>query len=100
MTSGMIFGIVIGPLLGVLGGVVGTYFSIKNTNGPKERTFMVRVAVIAWLAVSLFVAGLLIVPQPYNWLLWIPYVILLPLAIRRFNKKQLEIRHEEGQGGA
>ena len=39
-------------------------------------------------------------PKPYNWLLWIPYGIALPLTIIRWNKRQMEIRNEEklGQG--
>ena len=98
MTSEALLGIILGSLLGVLGGVVGTYFSIKNTNGPRERAFMVRFSVISWIAVSLFILGLLILPQPYNWLLWIPYAVVLPIAILRGNKKQLEIRSEESHG--
>ncbi|NPC54442.1 hypothetical protein [Caenimonas soli] len=98
MTSEALLGIILGSSLGVLGGVVGTYFSIKNTNGPRERAFMVRFSVISWLAVSLFILGLLILPRPYNWLLWIPYAVVLPMAILRGNKKQLEIRREESHG--
>jgi len=36
MNTGLIGGI-IGGIIGVAGGIIGTYFSIKNTNGPKER---------------------------------------------------------------
>ena len=35
----------LGALIGVIGGAVGTYFSIKNTSGPKERDYMVKSAV-------------------------------------------------------
>ena len=34
--DGNTLGGIIGSIGGVLGGLVGTYFSIKNTNGPKE----------------------------------------------------------------
>jgi hypothetical protein len=40
---------ILGSVLGVLGGVVGCYFSIKNTDGPRERGFVVRVALAGWL---------------------------------------------------
>ena len=53
MDAGLIGGIV-GGVIGVLGGLLGTYFSIKNTAGPRERTFMIRVAVVAWLLVTAF----------------------------------------------
>ena len=94
MDPGMAGGIV-GGGLGLAGGVVGTYFSIKNTSGPRERAFMIRASAVAWVAVTVFLAGLLLLPKPYNWLLWIPYGIALPLSIRSLNRRQQQIRAEE-----
>jgi hypothetical protein len=95
VNAGLIGGIV-GAVIGVLGGLIGTYFSIKNTAGPRERRFMIQVAIVAWIAVSAFVAGLLLLPSPYNFLLWIPYGIALPLGILWCNRRQQLIRGEEG----
>ena len=95
MNPGLVGGIV-GGVVGVLGGVVGTYFSIKNTAGPRERRFMIRVAIAAWIAISAFVAALLLLPRPYNLLLWIPYGIALPVGIWWSNRRQQLIRGEEG----
>ena len=97
MDTGVVGGL-IGAGIGVLGGLVGTYFSIKNTAGPRERRFMIRVAIVAWIAVSAFVAGLLLLPRPYNFLLWIPYAIALPLGILKCNRRQRLIRGEEAAG--
>ena len=36
------------PAMALIGGVVGTYFSIKNTNGPRERAFMIRASATCW----------------------------------------------------
>jgi hypothetical protein len=94
MDAGAVGGIV-GGVIGVLGGLVGTYFSIKNTAGPRERTFMIRVAVVAWLAVTAFLIGLLMLPRPFNLLLWVPYGIALPLGILWCNRRQRTIRAEE-----
>jgi hypothetical protein len=94
MDAGTVGGLV-GSAIGVLGGALGTYFSIKNTSGPKERSFVVRAAVVAWLAVLALVAGLLLIPRPYNWFLWIPYGVLLAVGIRYWNRKQAEIRNQE-----
>lgn len=94
MDAGLIGGIV-GGVIGVLGGVVGTYFSVKNTVGRRERRFMIQVAVVAWIAVIAFVFGLVTLPQPFNFLLWIPYVIALPLGIMWCNRRQRIIRGEE-----
>jgi hypothetical protein len=92
--TGFIGGIV-GGAIGVLGGVVGTYFGVKNTAGPRERRFMIRVSVVTWLAVTAFLVGLLVLPYPFNFLLWIPYGIALPLGILWCNRRQRTIRAEE-----
>ena len=94
MDEGMVGGI-IGGVIGVVGGIVGTYFSIKNTAGPRERTFMIQVAVVAWLVVTAFLIGLLMLPRPFNFLLWVPYGIALPLGILWCNRRQHAIRAEE-----
>jgi len=96
---GLIAGIV-GGAIGLAGGAIGTYFSIKNTLGPRERSFMVNVSAIAWVAITAFLVGLLTLPKPYNWLLWLPYGIALPLSIRWCNQRQLKIRAEEAASRA
>ncbi len=88
-----------GGLIGLAGGIVGTYFSIKNTNGPRERAFMIKSSVVCWAGVLLFLALLLALPNPYRWFVWIPYGILLPLGINYGNRKQQAIRQEEWQNG-
>jgi hypothetical protein len=94
MDPGLIGGIV-GGVIGVLGGLVGTYFSIKNTAGPRERAFMIQVSVVAWLAVTVFLIGLLMLPRPFNFLLWVPYGVALPLGILWCNRRQRALRVEE-----
>ena len=94
MDGGLVGGIT-GGILGLAGGAIGTYASIKNTAGPRERQFMVRTAVIAWALITLFVILLFVLPNPYRWLLWIPYGVALPLAIVSLNRKQHAIRSEE-----
>jgi hypothetical protein len=86
---------IIGGILGVAGGAIGTYASIKNTAGPRERQFMVRTAIVAWVVITLFVVLLFVLPSPYRWLIWIPYGVALPLAIVSLNRKQQAIRLEE-----
>jgi hypothetical protein len=95
-----IIGGVVGGALGIAGGVVGTYFSIKNTAGPRERAFMVRTAIIGWLAISAFLLGLFLFPHPYSMLLWAPYVVALIWAIRWCNRRQQQIRAAERTSGS
>jgi len=90
-----IIGGIVGGILGVLGGVVGTYFSVKSTSGPRERAFMIQVSILLWVLVTAFVVGVLKLPRPFNFLLWVPYGIALPLAIVWCNRRQFRIRAEE-----
>ncbi len=94
MNPGIVGGVV-GAVGGFLGGVIGTYFSIKNTNSPREKSFMIRCAIVVWIAVIVFLGLLFVIPKPYNYLLWIPYGILLPIGIRYGNRMQTKIREED-----
>ncbi len=92
---GVWIGGVLGGAIGLAGGVIGTYCSIRNTNGPRERRFMVRAAVVTWVGVLLFLALLFSLPSPWRLFLWIPYGILLPVGILLGNRRQQQIRREE-----
>jgi len=93
VNAGLVGGIV-GSLIGIAGGLIGTYFSVKNTNGPREQAFMIRSAIVCWVGVGVFLAVMFFVPQARLWI-WIPYGILLPLGIRHTNRKQMAIRRAE-----
>jgi hypothetical protein len=98
-TAGLVGGIV-GSVMGLMGGIAGTWASIANTNGPRERAFVIRASALCWLGITAFLAALFLVPSPWNLLLWIPYGPLLALFIRRWNREQVRIRAEEqAQGG-
>jgi hypothetical protein len=86
---------VAGGVIGIMGGIVGTYFSLKNTAGPRERTFMIRASVLAWVVVISFLAGLWLAPPAYRPLLWLPYILTLMPGIHILNRRQEQIRREE-----
>ena len=90
-----IIGGVLGGVLGCIGGLVGTYFSIKNTNGPKEKSFMIKACIIGWSGIILFLVLMFLLPGPYRFYLWIPYGPILAIAIIKGNRIQAEIRQEE-----
>jgi len=100
MNSGVLWGWIggiAGGVLGLAGGVIGTYFSIKNTKGPLERSFMIKSAAVCWIAIVIFIGLLLGLPSPYRFFMWIPYSILLPLGIIYGNRRQQEIRQGESR---
>jgi len=88
---------IVGCIIGLAGGVVGSYFSIKNTKGPRERAFMIKSTIVCWIAIMIFLGLLLALPNPYRNFMWIPYSILLPLGIIYGNRRQLAIRQSESQ---
>ena len=96
MNAGWIGGIA-GGVLGLMGGIIGTYFSIKNTHGPRERAFMIKASLVCWIGILLFLALLFALPNPYRFLVWVPYSILLPVGIRFGNRVQQRLRKEESQ---
>lgn len=90
-------GAIAGSALGVAGGIIGTFFSIKNVKGPIERSFMIKSAVVCWIAIVMFLGLLLFLPVPYRYFVWIPYGILLPLGIIYGNRRQQAIRQQESR---
>jgi Ca2+/Na+ antiporter len=93
-------GAIVGSVVGILGGVVGNYFSVKNTNSPRERAFMIKASVVCWVFVLTFVLGMCLIPGFYKILLVPIYVVGLVAGILLGNKKQAQIRSEESKRAA
>ena len=93
---GLIGGIV-GGIVGVAGGLLGTYFSIKNTKGPRERAFVIKASIVSWIFVLTFVFGMCLTPGLYKLFLIPIYVVCLVACILLWNKKQTQIRLEESK---
>jgi hypothetical protein len=87
---------ILGVIFGLLGGVVGTYFSIRNTRGPRERAFMVRASIGCWIGVGLFALGFWLLPSARIALV-VAYIIALLLAVRYWNRRQAAIRASESE---
>jgi O-antigen/teichoic acid export membrane protein len=80
---------------GVLGGAIGTYFSIKNTNGPRERAFTVKVCLAGSLTLLACLLALAYTPAPYRYWLAVPMMIAPGFAIRAGIRHQENIRRQE-----
>jgi uncharacterized protein (DUF983 family) len=96
MHPGFIGGI-IGCGIGLAGGILGTYCSIKNTNGPRERAFMIKASAVFWIVGIIFISLLLVLQSPYKWFLWLPYSIFLPISIHFANRRLTQIKQDEAQ---
>jgi RNA polymerase sigma factor (sigma-70 family) len=102
-------GAILGPLIGILGGILGTKASIENTESPRERQFMVRVAKWTWaLAISFGLAIWAFIAIANAWWQTRPvlvtatfigaslgYVAILIALILWTNRTQRRIRQEE-----
>ncbi len=90
----------VGAIVGLLGGIVGTYFSIRNTQGDKERAFVIRASLIGWIVIVVVAIIAYLTPSPYKVFAFIPVWIGLPIVIVYWNRKQKELResdeHEQG----
>jgi MFS family permease len=93
-------GAIAGTAVGVLGGIVGTYLSIKNTRGSRERALAVRASLLCWALVIAFGVGMWLIPHPQRHWLWLPYAILLTVGIVAWNRRWLQIRHQESNRSA
>lgn len=87
----------IGAIVGIAGGIFGTYCGIKNTNGPRERAFMIRASIVCWVYVLGYLFLLVVLPRPYGWFAAIPYVLFLCLGIVYTNRVQQKVRREESE---
>jgi len=94
MNPGLIGGIA-GVIIGLAGGIIGTAATIRNTLGPKEKAFTIKASFFVWIVGLLFLTLLLVLPTPWRFLLWIPYGIILPFGIIKWNKIQQKIREKE-----
>ena len=94
MNYGLI-GAIVGSVIGIMGGIFGTYCSIKKTRGPKERAFAIKASITCWIGVILFLVLLFLLPHPYRWFLFIPYLIILSVAMMKWNRIQSQIRKEQ-----
>jgi len=96
-TWGWIGGIV-GSLIGIAGGVFGTWCSLKGAKGPAERAVLLGWTIVCWTIVIVFLIGLFYIPQPYNFLLWIPYPFALMWLIKTANTEQRRAQQVDAPG--
>jgi hypothetical protein len=96
-TAGMVGGIV-GGAIGVVGGLIGTYYGIANTKTMAERRFMIRVSVVGWLLMLLFVAlpiVLVAMKTMPAWAYWVIFPIFMTTWMRCLplvNRRAAELR--------
>lgn len=84
----------LGAVLGLAGGYFGVRASLKHAKSDEERRLVWRFSAAILVMIGLLMAGLLLLPPPYNWLSWIPYAFVLVASIQYANKLQAELRNQ------
>jgi hypothetical protein len=100
MNSGVILGWVggiIGFLLGFAGAIIGIRCGTKNTCGPRERVFLIRMTVVLVIALVAVTVLPWFLPKANGWVIFIPLTLLLVFGIPYCNRTQRRIRQEEAQ---
>ena len=97
MTESLVgyFGAILGSLLGVAGGVFGTWLAIRNSPPGKTRAFLKKISLVCWFGTIAFVVAVCVLPSPWNWLVWIPYPVVLLGLIRYINRSMAKLHGQQ-----
>ncbi|MDQ3622771.1 MAG: hypothetical protein M3463_09810 [Verrucomicrobiota bacterium] len=76
-------------------GVFQTHFQVRRSQSDKERDFMVRVSIFAWMLGLLFLAALLFLPTQQKVLAFLPGAVFALGLGRVWRAAKARIRREE-----
>jgi cell division protein FtsW (lipid II flippase) len=76
-------------------GLVATYSNVAQCRGPRERAYVIRHCVFAWLAIVTLLGLAFALPPPYRYVPLLLYFVHLPLAIYRFAGRHQLVRRLE-----
>lgn len=91
-TESAILGGILGAFAGIVGSVYGVRASLKQCRTAAERRVVWQLTLGVGGLVAGLLAGLFLIPRPYNWLVWIPYPFLLIGCIGYGNRKLAALR--------
>jgi len=89
-------------LLGValVGGGLASWSNIRQTRGPRERSFVIRVCLLSWLLILSMLGLMYLLPAPYRYVAMLVYFVGLPILIYRWAKTHQLIRQLDAREGA
>lgn len=76
----------------VIGGGFATLANIRGARGPRERLFVIRICVAAWLLIASMLALMYFLPSPWRYAAMFFYFFGLPWLIYRWSKQHQLIR--------
>ena len=69
--------------------------SVRGAQGPKERTFMIRISLWVILLILAFIASILLLEPPCRYVAPAIFVFLIPVLVYRWTVQAQLIRHIE-----
>ncbi len=88
----------IGPVIGLAGGVFGTWNSLRKCTTQAQRRVMWKWTILMWAGIAIFLTAMLLLPKPWNWLVWVPYAPALIYSITRLNREMAAVGYAGGCG--
>jgi Ca2+/Na+ antiporter len=79
-------------LVALAGGALGTWNNIRNAQGPRERTFAIRVSIGCWLFVAALLMAISVTDGRLRLYVLIAFFILCPVLLYKWSNTQQLIR--------
>jgi len=79
-------------LLAIAGGILGTYNHIRNAQGPRERSFAIRMLAVCWLFVASMLAAIYLTEGRNRVLVLAFYFVVCPVLFYKWSTKLQLIR--------
>jgi len=82
-----------GIILGLIGAVLGIVFTFKKS-GQEEKKYLKLMIGILWIAGVLLVLGIVFLPRPYSFYLFVPYAAFVPVFIVNSGRRIKRLRDD------
>lgn len=95
--SPLLIRILVGLIFGLTATLLGLYHTFKYAQKGRERKIVILTTLVSGCTTALFLILLYSLPNPYRFLVWIPYLSAMTLIIVVGKRVLKKIRLEEAQ---
>ena len=86
---------ILGIVFGCGGAFLGTYIPYRLAKTKRQKSFILKSAALLLAFILMFQLALALAPAPWNYFLWIPYVVFLVGFIAVMNRRMQRIYEQE-----
>lgn len=73
-------------------GAAASYLNVKRAQGPKEKSFVLKVSIVSWLVIFSMLACAYFLKPPVLYLVMAGYFIVCPILVYQWSTKHQLIR--------